>query len=110
MGRLEVADLGLLPMAAEIHCVSRTDALIVGGTSNWAAWALIAALEATEGGDATISVLEPHGFVECLERMLAAGAVDGVSGEPALSVDGLSSETHCQMLGAISTAVSFGPR
>jgi hypothetical protein len=107
MGLISAADLAAVPLADSIHCVSSTDALIVGGTSNWAAWALVAALDIARGGPTTPDALSAELLTTCLDRMLAAGAVDGVSGEPGLTVDGFELDIHHQMLVSIATSKEF---
>jgi hypothetical protein len=107
MGTIDSTDLSGVEFADLIHAVARTDALVVGGTSNWAAWALIAALSAIEGS-ALPDVLAPGLLTTCIDRILAAGAVDGISGEPDPKVDGLDLDIHQQMLASIAAAHGFG--
>lgn len=88
MGRLD-ADLVAKTVArgAQIRCVVDCDHLIVGGTSNWGAYALAALLTAEAG-------IAPDALGESLSReilgaMVAAGAVDGVSAISEPTIDGL---------------------
>lgn len=63
-----------------------TDYVIVSGVSNWGAYGLIAALSVLAGQDLLPSSCE---IEETLERLVRAGAVDGLSGKSETAVDGL---------------------
>ncbi len=69
-----------------IASVVPTDYVVISGVSNWGAYGLVAGLSIMTGQD-----LLPHGdeIRECVRKMVAAGAVDGVSGERLEKVDGL---------------------
>jgi hypothetical protein len=82
----DVVDRGEL-----IRCVVGCEALLVGGTSNWAAAALVAAL-AVLGPDTPglVDLLGPEWSHAVLRAMVdEAGAVDGVRRAVGYSVDGL---------------------
>lgn len=93
MGRLN-ADLiaNTVARGSDIRCVVECDHLIVGGTSNWGAYALAALLtaEARIAPDA----LEESLSRQILESMVATGAVDGVSALNTLTIDGLPWEKY----------------
>jgi hypothetical protein len=94
-----------------IHCVAECDHLLIGGTSNWAAAGLVAALHILSGGryPDLADLLRPEWSLRILERFLTDGtAVDGVFQRPDLSVDGLSWGDYRPVLDAIySAARSF---
>lgn len=86
-----------------IRCVVSTDYLVVGGTSNWGAYALAALITAAAG-------LPPHVLNEensraILGHMLAAGAVDGTTAKNVMSVDGLDWRQYWAIPQAIRTLV-----
>ncbi len=69
-----------------IASVIPTDYVIISGVSNWGAYGLVGGLSVLTGQD-----LLPKGgeIQEAVRKMVAAGAVDGFSGEPRPLVDGL---------------------
>lgn len=84
-----------------IHCVTRCDHLIVGGTSNWGAEALLAALAVLlpERADALLRPLDPDASAAALRRMVAEGpCVDGVVQRQRDSVDGVPLSVHAHMI------------
>ncbi len=109
MGSLPSAAVEQLPSGERIHCVARTDALIVAGVSNWGAAALVAAVALREPAraEAAIGALSPERFRRCLERVADEGAVDGITGTAGFSVDGMDCEIHQQVLAALSSAVEM---
>ncbi|SEI57502.1 protein of unknown function [Halohasta litchfieldiae] len=71
-----------------IACVTPVDHLVVAGVSNWGAYGIVAALSVLTGENLLHSGdTERQLLAACVE----AGCVDGVSGEPELSVDGIRS-------------------
>ncbi|MBR8827638.1 MAG: DUF4392 domain-containing protein [Gomphosphaeria aponina SAG 52.96 = DSM 107014] len=96
---------------AEIACVIKSDYLIISGVSNWGAFGLLAAL----------SLLRPdwkHGLTVGLNQLSDYQilktivdeklAVDGVTGLPDLSVDGLPLSDHHQILAEILALIVDG--
>lgn len=80
-----------------------TDHLFVGGTSNWAAYgiaAMIAILSETPD-----ALHDPATEVQMLEEAVANGAVEGVRGRPAMSVDFTSAETQYGLLTLLNQLV-----
>ena len=63
-----------------------TDYVVVAGVSNWGAYGLIGALSVLAGRDLLPSVDQ---VVHSVEKIVQAGAVDGVNGESQITVDGL---------------------
>ena len=88
----EVATLPNLP------AVSRVDKLILASVSNWGGYGLVGALSKYVGKD----LLPSNGEVETIIRhMVAAGAVDGTSGENKDYVDGFSLNENIEHLECI---------
>lgn len=95
------------PQAARVPCRIPCHETIVAGTSNWGAYALAAsfALDRSE-------VLEPltvEAERNLLERLVEAGAVDGVTRRAEATVDGLPFLTYIQPLIAIRRALGLSP-
>jgi hypothetical protein len=92
MGKLRPSLLhAAIPGAEQVACVVPTDSLIVGGTSNWGACSLAAALAAAEPSwkETVLGVLDGAFMRPVIEAMVDAGAVDGISGDSWMGVDGL---------------------
>src|SRR5439155_23312534 len=77
MGRVRARIVRDIPHGAKIASVVRTDHLVVAGTSNWGAWGLAAHLGLAVGRDLLHS---PDDEARLTRRMIAAGAVDGLTG------------------------------
>ena len=78
--------------------------LIVGGVSNWAAYALAAALAYLSPSDreAAAKVLTAENCDRVLKAIVDDGpAVDAIIGAQQYTIDGLAPETHNAMLGRI---------
>jgi hypothetical protein len=78
-----------------ISCITPVDYLIVAGTSNWGAYGLIAGLACITRQSLLHDV---HQEKELLKEVLRLGAVDGITLEPSLSVDGLPLTKHREIL------------
>ena len=72
-----------------------TDRLVVGGVSNWGAWGLAAAVGVLLGRRLLPTVDEAF---RTLAAAVDAGAVDGVTGKPEPTVDGLPWALHAEIL------------
>lgn len=70
-----------------VAAVKQSDAPLTAGVSNWWGWGLAALIGAIDGVDAMTTREQERA---CLEAAIAAGAVDGVLGVPAMSVDGIA--------------------
>jgi hypothetical protein len=81
-----------------IFCATPADFAIAVGVSNWGAYALAAAVSLLAERPLLPSLEKER---EVLEAMLAAGAVDGRTKTPSLSVDGVSWENYSLVLKAI---------
>src|SRR5262249_33810466 len=95
-----------IPGGATIACRVATDHLIVAGVSNWGAYALAAGVALLRG------VVPPDDWFD-LDREPAiprrmvdeGGLVDGVTGRPAASVDGLPFDEYAIALRRIGEIV-----
>ena len=74
-----------------IACRVPVDALVVAGTSNWGCSGLVAGLAQLAPGhrDALAALLDPQVDAQLLDAATAAGAIDGVTGRPGATVDGV---------------------
>ena len=86
-----------VPFGDTIACVTPATHLIAAGVSHWGAYALIAGLAVVKPAwrEALLACLDPAIERRILETLVAQGpAVDGVTLERALTIDGLSLDTH----------------
>jgi hypothetical protein len=82
-----------------IACRVPTDFLIVCGVSNWGAYGLAAGVRLMRGADADPTLFEPERECELLEQMVERGPlVDGRTGEPTATVDGLPFARYVEVL------------
>ena len=84
----------VMPMAGP-PCVTRTTRLVIASVSNWGAWGIVAALSRLTGRMLLPGAAEVR---RQLERTVALGAVDGVSGRRTLTVDGFSADENERVL------------
>lgn len=87
MGSLRQELMGRIQHGELIFCATPADDVIPAGISNWGAYALVAALSLQTG---QLLLQTPEHERKVLEAMLAAGAVDGCTRQPELSVDGIA--------------------
>ncbi|SCF07829.1 protein of unknown function [Micromonospora purpureochromogenes] len=109
MGRLPAELVGrVVDRGERIHCVVGCDALLVGGTSNWAAAALVGALALLRPElPALRDLLRPDWSYAVLTEMVTrAGAVDGVRRRAEVSVDGLDWPAYAEPLTRIAELVA----
>jgi hypothetical protein len=85
---------------AAIACRVPVHALVVAGTSNWGCSGLVAALALLVPGsrDALAALLDPQVDAQVLDAATAAGAIDGVTGLPGASVDGVPVTGYADLL------------
>jgi D-glutamate cyclase len=109
-----------IPNAKDIACTVSTDYLIVASVSNWGGYALAGAIVALvlqdiESSEDIINVKQTiinklyptvDEEIQICEKMVAAGARDGVTGNLELSVDGMPLEVSLNILCKIKTMVS----
>ncbi|GAB3188230.1 uncharacterized protein DUF4392 [Micromonospora palomenae] len=109
MGRLPAELVArVVDRGERIHCVVGCDALLVGGTSNWAAAALVGALALLRPEvPALRDLLRPDWSYAVLTEMVTrAGAVDGVRRRAEVSVDGLDWPAYAEPLTRIAELVA----
>jgi hypothetical protein len=88
-----------VPNGGLIACRVPTDYLIVCGVSNWGAYALAAGVALLRGAKLDPSLFDVECERELLRIMVEKGPlVDGVTGKPAVSVDGLPFEEYVRPL------------
>jgi len=95
-----------------IACRVPVDALVVAGTSNWGCSGLVAALARLVPGhrDALVALLDPQVDARVLGAATAAGAIDGVTGRPDATVDGVPVAGYADLLaGLVALARTTGP-
>ena len=81
-----------------IFCTTPADYVIPAGISNWGASALVAALSLLSG---RLLLRRPEHERAVLQALLAAGAVDGCTRQPTLSVDGLDWDDYATTIAEI---------
>ena len=93
-----------VPNGDLIHCRVATDFLIVAGVSNWGAYALAAGVYVLRGKTPPPDLFDPDREREILEVMVREGPlVDGVTGKPTATVDGLTWDEYASPLKRIRT-------
>jgi hypothetical protein len=83
-----------------IACRVPVDALVVAGTSNWGCSGLVAALAllAPDHAGRLTALLDPQVDAQVLGAATAAGAIDGVTGLPGATVDGVPVAGYADLL------------
>jgi len=90
---------GDIPNGDRIHCRVPADHLLVVGVSNWGAYALAAGLFVLRGVEPPAGLFDPDRERATLEAMVRAGPlVDGVTGRPTATVDGLTWDEYAAPL------------
>jgi hypothetical protein len=107
MGSLRESLQGRVKHGPLIFCATRADFALAVGISNWGAYALAAAVSLL-AGRLLLAPLEKER--EVMEALLAAGAVDGCTKSPSLSVDGLPWECYFPVLTAMYAEAHRGYR
>ena len=88
-----------IPRGELIACRVPTDYLIVAGVSNWGAYALAAGVALLRGAKLDPSLFHPEKERELLRIMVEKGPlVDGVTGRPTVTVDGLPFDEYVKPL------------
>ena len=103
MGKVHDNVVSHIPHGETIASTIETDHLIVAGTSNWGAWGLVAALSIIANRNLLPT---KDGAIQHLQRLIDAGACDGVTGQRELSVDGLKTEVYLQPLDELHRIVN----
>lgn len=92
-----------------VACRVPTDYLIVCGVSNWGAYALAAGVRLLRGAPVDRTLFDPDVERRILQAMVERGPlVDGVTGRPTVSVDGLSFERYIEPLVRIGQLLLAG--
>jgi hypothetical protein len=88
-----------IPNGGLVACRISTDHLIVCGVSNWGAYGLAAGVRILRAASPDEDLFDPEKEKALLEVMVEKGPlVDGVSGLPTATVDGLSAETYFKVM------------
>lgn len=98
LGRLRDSLKSRVTHGELIFCATPADYVIPAGISNWGAYALVAALSLLAG---RLLLRPPEHERAVLQALLAAGAVDGCTRAPTLSVDGLDWDDYAIVLADI---------
>jgi len=88
----------VIPLVMSVEgppCATRTTRLVISSVSNWGAWGLVAALSRLVRQNLLPSEDEARAT---LARVVALGAVDGVTARPGLTVDGFPGEENERVL------------
>ena len=88
-----------IPGGTRVACRTATDHLIVCGISNWGAYGLATGVRLLRGADPMPELFDLEQERQLLQTMIDRGPlVDGVSGEPTATVDGLPFERYAEPL------------
>jgi hypothetical protein len=104
MGKVPFATLAKnIPNGDVVACRTVTDYLIVAGISNWGAWALATGVMMLRG-KVDSSLFDVDREHDLLKLLVERGPlVDGVSGQPTATVDGLAFEEYAKPLRIIAS-------
>ena len=95
-----------IPNGGLVACRIPTDQLIVAGVSNWGAYALAAGVRLLRGEKGDADLYDANREREILQMMVERGPlVDGVTGRPTATVDGLTWEQYAEPLTRIGQVV-----
>jgi len=90
-------------LGARIACRIGTDWCIVAGVSNWGAFALAAAVARLAGrAELAIDWAQKYEFKVLESLVKRAGVVDGITGQPTPTVDGLPIDTYMEKIQQIA--------
>lgn len=95
MGNIE-NDIKMYVKNGEKICAKSTcDYLIVAGTSNWGAYAIVSGLSLLSNKNI---FHDYHTEIKMLERIISIGGVDGYIGKPSMTVDGIALSYNIQQV------------
>lgn len=95
-----------IPRGDRVACRVATDHLIVSGVSNWGAYGLAAGVRLLRKAAADAVLFDVERERELLQLMVDRGPlVDGVTGQPTATVDGLAFEEYANVLSRIGAIV-----
>lgn len=96
-----------IPGGGLVACRVPTDHLIVCGISNWGAYGLAAGIRHLKKAPADADLFDPERERELLTAMVEKGPlVDGVTGQPTVSVDGLDFDKYIEPLKKLAACCS----
>lgn len=96
-------------LGARIACRVATDWTIACGVSNWGAYALATAVAWLRGRPELLDEWTDERERTVLSALVEAGTVDGVTGQPTMSVDGQPLDQHLSVWAQIREAVRRQP-
>ncbi len=100
-----------IPGGEIVACRVPTDLLIVCGISNWGAYGLAVGVGLFRGAALDSQLFDPEQERHLLQVMVGRGPlVDGVTGRPTVSVDGLSFESYAEPLRQMGAIVASASR
>jgi hypothetical protein len=97
-------------IAGRIAARIATDFALIGGTSNWAAYALALAIVRLSGAAHLASNWDGPNERGLLEALVSAGAVDGVTRRQQATVDGLELNAYLAPLAELRSLLGIGDR
>jgi hypothetical protein len=96
-----------IPRGGLVACRVPTDHLIVCGISNWGAYGLAAGIRALRGVSHDASLFDVQRELQLLQIMVQRGPlVDGVTGLPTATVDGLHFDRYAEVLRKLAGILS----
>jgi hypothetical protein len=96
-----------IPDGEVVACRVPTDFLLVCGVSNWGAYGLAAGVAFLRAAAVDPGLFDPEQERQLLQIMIARGPlVDGVTGRPTVTVDGLSFERYVEPLPQLRTIIT----
>ena len=102
MGKIKRYVVANVPYGDIIAASFAADYLILAGVSNWGAHALVAAVSILFNRDLLYSVETGE---KLLRAIVDAGAVNGITKQNTLTVDGLGLEENIKILGELKAVV-----
>jgi hypothetical protein len=90
------------PCGGGIASITKTDHLVASSVSNWGAYGLTALLALLAGVSFDHDPADEYSLVK---TAIEAGAVDGTTGKPTFTVDGLSIDRNMEVVSRISSLV-----
>lgn len=95
MGNIENDIKKYVENGVKICAKSTCDYLIVAGTSNWGAYAIVSGLSLLSNKN---NLHNYYTEIEMLERVISVGGVDGYTGKPSMTVDGIKLSYNIRQL------------
>ena len=105
MGAVQSAVESHIDHGETIACRTPVDDLVIAGVSNWGAYGVVAALSLQTGRDLLHTGATER---ELLAAAIEAGCIDGVTGEPIASVDGVPGQVHTRLVDLLGEACAAG--